>query len=549
MQKNKKYQLFLATTAILVLPITAYSHTNSIGYENAGSGSVTFWYGSWHPGTNFTEGSLNVTGPNDYDVTQEFTLVVQTKPEGLIDGETNFYSDGTQLVATPDPNGTFAWQGATLTELSEGTYTFTYIPIAVPTATWQPTDAIILSSSVFLDAAIVNGTTFQPISRGGSYHAAGVLDAITDTATGAMANAIEALQNLDAAPRATALQKLAPITSQAVSTSSVQTVTGALDSVQVRLDTIRSGGFESVAFNKLKRGESIKTASLDLSNIFNSERKSYSFWTKAFGAYTKQEFADNNAGYHARTGGASFGADNLFDNGLVLGTAFTYAYTDVNMDDFRDGDDSNINSYQITGYGNYDFGKWYLEGMAAIAYQTFDTKRNTGVTGFANGDFDGIQYGTRLTAGKPFYIDKYDFTFTPSIGAEWNYFTQSDYTETGGGALSMHFDDIFTYRLRSVLQFEAEMERQYKDLKITPSLHVGWRHEFHNDGITSTTTFTGGGSQFRTPGQETQEDTLNIGGKANFSKSENFSIGVQLDSETASEYQSYSTQLVGQWKF
>lgn len=113
----------------------------------------------------------------------------------------------------------------------------------------------------------------------------------------------------------------------------------------------------------------------------------------------------------------------------------------------------------------------------------------------------------------------------------------------------MQVDDVSTYRLRSVLQVEAEKEMFYEDYKITPSIHVGYRHEFHNDGISSTTTFVGGGAQFRTPGQDTQEDSINIGGKVNFSKSQDFTFGIQLDSETAEDYQAFSTQLVGQWRF
>jgi hypothetical protein len=71
-------------------------------------------------------------------------MLVATKPIGLIDGTTNFYSNaaGTGLTGTPVPvtgnGGSFngqassvmAWQGVQFTGITRpGTYTFTYIPI------------------------------------------------------------------------------------------------------------------------------------------------------------------------------------------------------------------------------------------------------------------------------------------------------------------------------------------------------------------------------------------------------------------------------------
>src|SRR5690606_20171788 len=133
-----------------------------------------------------------------------------------------------------DMDGTFSWQGATLAGLSPGTYTFTYIPIGMPTQTWQPKDGIILSSSVFLNAAIVGGS-FKDNSTTASYGAASILDDIADSATGAMEDLIEDLQALDADEQQAVLQRLAPQTSQAVSNAGSQAVSGALDSVSARL--------------------------------------------------------------------------------------------------------------------------------------------------------------------------------------------------------------------------------------------------------------------------------------------------------------------------
>lgn len=157
-------KLRLLSVAVIILgPIgTAVAHTISIGFESSGPGAVSFWFGTYHPSTeaSFTEGSLQVTGPS-FSSTVAFTMLVTTKPTGLIDGVTNFYSNGTAL--TGDINQSvhagpvLVWQGANFSGLKPGTYTFTYIPIANPSQVWDPIDNIILSSTVTLTAAILGG--------------------------------------------------------------------------------------------------------------------------------------------------------------------------------------------------------------------------------------------------------------------------------------------------------------------------------------------------------------------------------------------------------
>ena len=56
--------LAAASALLLGAPTAVLAHTNSIGYVGDGAGSVTFWYGNWHPGTTFTEGSMTLQGVN-----------------------------------------------------------------------------------------------------------------------------------------------------------------------------------------------------------------------------------------------------------------------------------------------------------------------------------------------------------------------------------------------------------------------------------------------------------------------------------------------------
>ena len=131
---------------IFVTAMSAHAHTISIGYDNSGQGAATFWYGSYHTGTTFTEGTFNLVGVNGNpfpSTTVPFNLVVSTKPSGLIDGVNNFYANrnsptGLPNLATNTTNlgNVTVWQGVRFTGLAAGSYQFTYIPKTQPSHRW-----------------------------------------------------------------------------------------------------------------------------------------------------------------------------------------------------------------------------------------------------------------------------------------------------------------------------------------------------------------------------------------------------------------------------
>jgi outer membrane autotransporter protein len=546
---NLKLGAIAYTLSGMLFTQGAWAHTNSVGYENAGPGSVNFWYGNWHSGTTFTEGSMQLVGPGGFNVTSPFTTVVNTKPAGLIDGVTNFYSDGTQLVGTPT-GSTFSWQGVNFTGLSAGNYTFTYIPIANPTLEWNPADSIILSSTVTLSAAVLGGSGFVPNSTSTSLGAATVLDAISGSASGDMATIIAALQAMDAATQTAALQRIAPNSGAALGMSSSQVVTGVLDAVSVRLDGIRTQGYTTSMWDDLNNGGKIMlAASGESSGLLSSDPSlKHSLWVKAFGARGDQDLMDAFAGYKAETGGMAIGSDMMLPSQWVVGGAFTWAATDVSMADYRSGDGAKIDSYQLTAYATRDFGRWYAEGMLAYAIQNYETSRITGMSGIAQGDFDGSQVAARVTAGMPLAIG-HDLTLIPLAGLEWDHIKQDAYTETGAGALSMNIAEASADRVRSLVGAKLESRREIAGYQVKPSVQVGWRHEFDNDGINTTSTFTGGGGAFTTVGQDLPEDRFHLGFGVAVSKTNRALVSLQLDTEQASGYSAYAGQVVGQWKF
>ena len=145
--------------AALALPLTAFGHAISIGYSNAGVGSVNIWLGTYFHSGEHLEGSLNLVGVlgNPFaSTTVAFSILtpsgVGNKPAGLVDGVTNFYADwngavpnSLPLVGSEAPFNAGCpacgpvehWQGVNFSGLGAGSYQFTYIPIAHPSAEWS----------------------------------------------------------------------------------------------------------------------------------------------------------------------------------------------------------------------------------------------------------------------------------------------------------------------------------------------------------------------------------------------------------------------------
>lgn len=159
----------------------ANAHAISIGFENAGPGSVNVWLGTYEHGGHHIEGSLSLQGVNGtvYGPTvNPFTLLTPTgianKPAGLIDGVTNFYPSTPlgvpgPLTGNPSIWESFCpacgpvnhWEGVNFTGLSVGDYQFTYVPIAFPTAEWDPWNSSLLGIFT-LSGQVVNPGTGVP---------------------------------------------------------------------------------------------------------------------------------------------------------------------------------------------------------------------------------------------------------------------------------------------------------------------------------------------------------------------------------------------------
>ncbi len=270
------------------------------------------------------------------------------------------------------------------------------------------------------------------------------------------------------------------------------------------------------------------------------------FWTQAFGQTANQGMRGGDAGFEADTAGFAAGIDseNLVKN-AVIGAAVDYGHTNVNSSN-GNSTGADINSYQLTAYGEYDFGnKTYFNAQASYAFNKTDVVRYDvgGLGGLtARGSFDADQYALRAETGHSFQAGA--TTLTPKALAHWAHYSPDDYTETGAGGASLAVNqksmDIF--ELGGGLDASWKFRRD-DGAEVVPAIRAGYRYDLIGDSVASTSTFAGGGTAFSTEGASPARGTATLGAGLKYALPNAVDLTLNYDFEHKADYNSNSGYL------
>lgn len=382
--------------------------------------------------------------------------------------------------------------------------------------------------------------------------AAHVLDGLSGSATDArMIDAITVLQSMGADERAQALRRTAPEAGRSVVQAANQPAGLVLDGAASRLDGLRANGFQVSLLDRLQQGQILLASDDQIHGLFDGAPSlRHGAWVKGFGHQSTQVAQSDYAGYRSDTWGLTVGVDTLLRNDWVAGAALSYSDTRVRMRDFRQGDTTGIQTYQLTAYASRDFGAWFLDGVLSHARQDFRCHRDTGVSGQAQARFSGDQWAGRLQVGAPVAWRDSPAVLTPLLGLEWTRLAQDGYTETDAGALSLQVQGKSTDRLRSVLGAKMGTELSLTGgVSLRPSFQLAWHRDLQNSGLDTVSSFTGGGANFTTSGQNLPRNSWSLGGALAVTRTKAFTLVLQLDGERAPGYTGYAAQAVGRWLF
>jgi uncharacterized protein YhjY with autotransporter beta-barrel domain len=572
----------LATCLLLSFIDDSFAHTVSIGYEASGGGVFDVWYGTYHSGVNFTEGSLQLVGPS-ISTTVAFTMLVTTKPSGLIDGTTNFYSNaaGTALTGTPVPishnGGSFnglassvlAWQGVQFTGITKpGTYTFTYIPIANPTVEWDPIGNGILTATFTLSAQTL-GTTFTSLLPPGSpinvLNVAAALD--NSVANGGMLQA--GLQNLYNSTPAQLSAAMTALSGEAAIDSDKGAFALMNQFLGLMLDPFVNGrdcgegsgllrdpllgrpdcsGGRAIGLAPDQQASFPPDIALAYASVLKAPPKQpsdqrWTAWGSSFGgrSTTNGNAVVGSNDVTARIYGFASGMDYHFSPNTLAGFALAGSGTNWGLAQGLGGGRSD--AFQVGIYGKSYFGPAYVAAAFAFTSNWFTTNR------LALGDqltakFSGESFGGRLESGYRFVVPSSAgrFEISPYAAVQAQSFHTPSYSETdlSGGGLGLSFN------ARNESDTRSELGTRFTDLTAVNGMplilraRLAWAHDWVGNPALNAVFQALPGASFVVNGVPIPTDSALASIGAELHMTTRWSVLAKFDGEFAKSSQTYA---------
>ncbi|WP_438970779.1 autotransporter outer membrane beta-barrel domain-containing protein, partial [Methylophaga sp.] len=330
----------------------------SIDFDQTGSGDAAL---EWSAGDAVKVSIDSWTQTFSYDtLTSDFTTASQST-NGLDVTDPSLVAAN---ITTGNATTTFT------VIATAGQFRFEGYRIQVVDSRYNGTGADTITQDQVVSEDELGGGVFETAAESNQTSLGQHLDSLSGSATGELADVITILDAMTDESKALAMKLISPEQSQVLGQSATNNVSTGFDTVQVRLDSVRSGTTALSTASTQHHGQASGLSSGDDSVL---ERHA---WLKAIGAKADRDSAGGFAGSDADFHGVMGGLDFTSDSQLTLGAAFAYGKTDVDMNDFRNGDGADIDTYQLTAYFSKSLDRVYFEGMLSYAYQNYETKRN-----------------------------------------------------------------------------------------------------------------------------------------------------------------------------
>lgn len=275
-------------------------------------------------------------------------------------------------------------------------------------------------------------------------------------------------------------------------------------------------------------------------------------WVKLVGNSSKQNAKGAYDGYSARTSGMVWGTDTRLNKDALLGMGLSVTNTSVEQADFRAGQSSTIRSYELAGYGAYQFSEqFYGEGSVSYARHNITGSRLTAIDRMAKADYNADQLTARLGIGYRFVLDDKQ-TLTPMFNLESSRLSSDTYTETGADALSLKLNEQKVTRNRASLGLRYLSENSTAAGTVyRPELSAAIYRD--NKGLPQNTTaaFAGDltGNTFNTTGMEVARSGYNLAAGVSILNSKTSLVQLHYGYDHREGFRSHSARIKVRWDF
>jgi outer membrane autotransporter protein len=210
-----------------------------------------------------------------------------------------------------------------------------------------------------------------------------------------------------------------------------------------------------------------------------------------FGSADYQKFDKDTTrfetGFERDTVGATAGVDYLFRNGVVLGTAVTYAHEFGDYAGVGGGFDHD--AYGILVYGSaMPFAGMFVDAVAGYTRRDYSFDRRAGIAlpaagltvgGSTTGDTDGDEFRVGVNTGYDFVLGR--FTVGPRAGVLYRETTIDGFRESGRTGLELAYDNQNIQSLTTTVGLYGSVALSTGFGVIVPQATAEYVHEFLDD--------------------------------------------------------------------
>ena len=295
-----------------------------------------------------------------------------------------------------------------------------------------------------------------------------------------------------------------------------------------------------------KRLDSLRSYDLADGHSYGDGMDGQSFWIQAMGSDIKMDQRTNDegstfSGYDAEMSGFTLGWDKELGDNFRAGVAFTLANMEVEK--HNSNDNSNIKNYQMSFYGSWDMGSWYLDGILNLGQSKHN--RNRYIDGFLDtaitAEFDSNIYGLQFMAGTD--LEWHDVDIKPLAGFNYTMVKTDAYTEEANGVVGKLAQDPDGQKYQKVemgLGVEFSKSIALEKAMLVPSLRLMAWHDFKGQQVETTTRFIAGGDSFILKGADPVKNSYQATAAMSYKRNDNMSFSMGYEWNKKSDFRAHS---------
>lgn len=360
-----------------------------------------------------------------------------------------------------------------------------------------------------------------------------VLSAVRNTGNKPAEGAAEVIDNHSA------LSSLFSGTDQQISEAVSQTLPLLTGGSQVAVSAALSG------INRVIQARIESNRGLSSGDTFFGDRK---LWMKPFGSWADQNDRGGVSGFDASIWGLALGADGTLDDKTRLGVAFAYANGNVESNSTVAPQSADVSVYQLIGYGSrsldastelnfqIDVGQNKNKGRRTIAFAST----------VASADYDSWTAHAGVGVGRTFML-KERTNFTPSVRADYTWFKDESYSETGAGLLNLNVNSRSSEEL--ILSVDGKLTHEVNP-RTTVTANVGVGYDVINDRVSIISAFAGAPSaRFTTNGLDPSPWLTRAGLGVVYQVNDRIQITARYDAEYREDFLNQTASAKARWAF